>query len=91
MRPRTPKFGPLAIGPLSVPELSCPGCGLVVVIFASFLPPAGQLGPFSGSLDNGGESLELVTHTGRLMDRLNFGDSGKWPVVADGSGSERPR
>ena len=50
-------------------------------------PVGGQLGPFFGSLDNGGERLRLINHSGRLMDLLDYGDSGRWPVVADGSGA----
>ena len=50
-------------------------------------PSAGQLGPFTGSLDNGGERLELINRGERLMDELDYGDSGRWPVEADGSGA----
>jgi len=50
-------------------------------------PTAGQLGPFSGSLDNGGERLELINQGERLMDELDYNDSGRWPVEADGSGA----
>ncbi len=60
-----------------------PGTYLVV----AKSPAAGQLGPFMGSLDNGGEQLRLLNHSGRLMDSLDYEDSGRWPVVADGSGA----
>ncbi len=50
-------------------------------------PAAGQLGPLVGSLDNGGESITLFNQSGRLMDSLDYGDTGRWPVAADGSGA----
>jgi len=50
-------------------------------------PSAGQLGPFSGSIDNGGERLRLYNQSERLMDELDFGDGGRWPDAADGSGA----
>jgi hypothetical protein len=50
-------------------------------------PGAGQLGPFTGSLDNAGERLELINQGDRLMDELDYNDSGRWPVEADGAGA----
>jgi len=50
-------------------------------------PGAGQLGPFTGSLDNAGQRLELINQGDRLMDELDYNDSGRWPVEADGSGA----
>ena len=50
-------------------------------------PLAGQLGPFLGSIDNGGERLRLINQGDRLMDELDFGDNGRWPAAADGSGA----
>jgi len=50
-------------------------------------PRDGQLGPFTGSLNNAGERLELINQGDRLMDELNYNDSGRWPVEADGSGA----
>ncbi|MGI9243558.1 MAG: lamin tail domain-containing protein, partial [Verrucomicrobiales bacterium] len=50
-------------------------------------PGAGQLGPFSGSLSNSGERLQLINQSERLMDELDFGDDGRWPAAADGSGA----
>jgi Lamin Tail Domain/CotH kinase protein len=46
----------------------------------------GALGPFSGRLGNSGEELRLVTKDGRLMNSVNYGDDGDWPVGPDGSG-----
>ena len=59
--------------------------GAYLVIYRN--PVAGQLGPFSGSLDNQGERLELINQGGRLMDELDYGDSGRWPPEADGAGA----
>lgn len=60
-----------------------PGAYLVV----AKTPAARQLGPFAGSLDNGGERLRLRNHSDRLMDEFDYGDNGPWSVVADGSGA----
>ncbi len=50
-------------------------------------PGAGQLGPFSGNLSNSGERLRLINQSERLMDELDYGDDGRWPAAADGSGA----
>ena len=60
-----------------------PGSYLVV----AKTPGAGQLGPFPGNLDNGGERLRLINHSDRLMDEFEFGDDRPWPAAADGSGA----
>ena len=67
-----------------------PGLGYLVV---AAVPGqiAGALGPFTGTLDNGGETIRLVNRNGRVMDELNYGDSGDWPVGADGSGGTLAR
>ena len=44
------------------------------------------LGPFTGALNNGGESLRIEDRDGRVMDRLVYDDSGDWPIGPDGSG-----
>jgi len=44
-------------------------------------------GPFSGRLSNGGETLELINNTDRVMDSVKYGDDDDWPVSADGSGA----
>ncbi len=49
-------------------------------------PGPGQLGPFPGHLENGGERLRLINQGDRLMDELTYGDDGRWPEAADGSG-----
>ncbi len=45
------------------------------------------LGPWSGSLSNSGETIDLLSRSGRVMDRLTYSDSGKWPLAADGVGA----
>ena len=54
---------------------------------ASLSGVSGVLGPFAGNLSNGGETLDLLSRSGRLMDRLAYGDNGEWPVAADGVGA----
>ncbi|MCA9264516.1 MAG: lamin tail domain-containing protein, partial [Planctomycetales bacterium] len=46
----------------------------------------GALGPFTGSLANGGEEVLLLNNSGRILDRIDYGDNTPWPVGADGSG-----
>ena len=48
---------------------------------------SGVLGPYTGSLSNSGETIELRNRSNRLMDRLSYGDSGSWPLAADGLGA----
>lgn len=43
-------------------------------------------GPFSGKLDNDGETIRLVGNSGRLLDRVQYGDDGDWPAAPDGTG-----
>ena len=59
--------------------------GAYLVVYRN--PVAGKLGPYTGSLDNSGELLELINHTDRLMDELDYRDSGRWPIEADGAGA----
>lgn len=71
-----------------------------------FPPPEGRLfGPYSGKLDNAGDSLELVEdraaitqpgpdfgHTPEvLLDRVNYRDTAPWPAGADGTGASLQR
>ena len=44
------------------------------------------LGPFSGRLSNDGETIRLVNNSGRLLNRVEYGTDGDWPVAPDGSG-----
>lgn len=69
-----------------------PGGGyLVIAINPSALQAAtgltNVLGPFTGSLANSGEKLQLRDRNDRLMDEINYADDGKWPLAADGSGA----
>lgn len=45
------------------------------------------LGPWTGSLANGGERLELRNNNDRVMSVVDYADTGDWPVGADGSGA----
>jgi hypothetical protein len=68
-----------------------PGGGYRVVAklpgHASLTGIPGVLGPFTGNLSNSGETIDLLSPSGRLMDRLEFGDTGDWPAAADGAGA----
>ena len=44
-------------------------------------------GPFAGSLSNSGETVRLRSRSKRIMDEVDYSDSGQWPVGPDGSGS----
>lgn len=50
--------------------------------------PAGVkvFGPWSGALSNGGERVTLKDKNGVLVSSVNYGDQGKWPNAADGTG-----
>ncbi len=51
----------------------------------------GVLGPWTGSLNNSGETLRLRDLSGRLMDEVTYNDRGRWPSGADGSGATLAR
>jgi hypothetical protein len=53
---------------------------------ASLTGIPGVLGPFTGNLSNSGETIDLLSSSGRLMDRLQWSDTGDWPAAADGAG-----
>ncbi|MHA3774016.1 lamin tail domain-containing protein [Verrucomicrobiota bacterium sgz303538] len=63
-----------------------PGHGFLVVAATPGAIP-GALGPFTGALNNSGDTIQLVNKNGRVMDELSYSDSGKWPVGPDGSGA----
>ncbi|HUU84858.1 MAG TPA: lamin tail domain-containing protein, partial [Phycisphaerae bacterium] len=44
-------------------------------------------GEYVGSLNNGGETLELTDRFGQAIVRFTYDDSGAWPGRADGKGS----
>jgi hypothetical protein len=62
-----------------------PGGGRVVVAKTMGLY-ANSYGPFTGSLDNSGETLRLRDNNDRVMDEITYADSGTWPIAPDGSG-----
>lgn len=62
-----------------------PGHGYIVVAAVQG-QIAGAYGPFTGQLDNGGETIRLVNRNGRVMDELDYDDEGDWPIAPDGSG-----
>ncbi len=68
------------------PEATVMEPGAYLVVSAVAGDPAGALGPFSGRLDNAGEEIRLHERWGRMMDRVEYGDSGAWPSAADGGG-----
>ena len=43
-------------------------------------------GEFSGSLDNGGEKVELVTAWGKILSEFTYDDGRGWPLSPDGTG-----
>ncbi len=43
-------------------------------------------GPYEGSLDNGGEAVELRVEGGGRLIRFSYNDGGNWPAAADGTG-----
>ncbi|MEX0641247.1 MAG: lamin tail domain-containing protein, partial [Pirellulales bacterium] len=48
---------------------------------------SGAIGPWTGSLDNGGETIRLRNNNDRIMDEVDYGDDNRWPVGPDGSGA----
>jgi hypothetical protein len=44
------------------------------------------VGPFTGRLNNANGTVRLRNNAGRLMDELNYGTDGNWPVGPDGGG-----
>jgi hypothetical protein len=62
-----------------------PGGGHLVVARTPGLIAA-ALGPYTGALNNSGETLRLRDKNRRLMDEVSYGDAGDWPVSPDGSG-----
>ena len=67
-----------------------PGGGYLVIAATPAQIP-GSIGPFTGQLDNGGETIRLRNLNGRVMDEVSYDDDGEWPVGADGSGATLSR
>jgi hypothetical protein len=66
-------------------DLTVPGGGYLVIAGATGKIP-GASGPFTGSLNNSGDTIRLLNQNGRIMDELNYQDGGDWPVGPDGTG-----
>jgi hypothetical protein len=66
------------------------GAYLVVAAAPAMLTAAtgltNVLGPFIGRLSNAGEEIELRNNNDRVMDAVNYGVEGDWPVAPDGAG-----
>ena len=58
-----------------------------VVVSGGGEPLEGALGPFTGRLSNGGDTIRLLGINGRQMDWCRYEDGGDWPKAADGSGA----
>ena len=56
------------------------------VVFASRYPGVPVLGPYIGSLENGGETITLSHPSGATVLSVAYGDRSPWPVAADGYG-----
>ena len=76
------------------PALPIPAGGRIVLandsnpdLFRQRYPGVAVSGWFGGSLDNGGERLELKDKAGRTVTSVEYGDSHRWPQSADGRGS----
>ncbi|HWB05851.1 MAG TPA: lamin tail domain-containing protein, partial [Verrucomicrobiales bacterium] len=67
-----------------------PGHGFLLVAGQQGGVP-GALGPWTGNLNNAGESVRLKNRDGRIMAEVNFSDDGDWPVGPDGSGTTLAR
>jgi hypothetical protein len=68
-----------------------PGGGHLVVALspAALTAAAGVtnvVGPFSGRLGNAGDTVTLRNNNDRIMDRVQYGVKGDWPVAPDGAG-----
>jgi hypothetical protein len=47
---------------------------------------ANIVGPFTGRLNNAGDTLQIRNNSGRVVDEISYGVDGDWPVAPDGSG-----
>ena len=45
-----------------------------------------KVGPYSGTLSNGGETVELVDSQTQVIDSFKYADASPWPRAADGEG-----
>ena len=77
-----------------LPTALIPPGGRIVVanearpeLFQQRHPGVAVAGWFGGSLDNGGERLELKDPAGRVITSAEYDDSIRWPRAADGLGA----
>lgn len=54
--------------------------------FAARYPGVTPTAYYAGSLNNGGEAISLRDGQGQIVWRVDYGDGGAWPVLADGDG-----
>ena len=54
--------------------------------YSSTPSTARVFGPWTGQLSNGGERIALEDKNGVVRSTMSYGDSGKWPITADGAG-----
>lgn len=74
-----------------IPEDTVISAGGHLLLAAEPAKLPGSIGPWQGRLNNSGDTIRLRNLSGRLMDELSYGDSGRWPVAADGSGASLAR
>jgi hypothetical protein len=65
--------------------------GGYVIVAAMPAAVPGAIGPWDGRLANNGEEIRLLSASGRIMDTLDYGVGGRWPVGPDGSGATLAR
>ena len=67
-----------------------PGGYLVIardpVAFATKYPGVTVVGPWSGTLSNSGERIQLEDNHGNVVDEVRYFDGGRWYDYADGGG-----
>ncbi len=63
------------------------GAHMVIAASPATLGVPGALGPWTGKLDNGGETLTLRNNNDRVMDEVSYGTDGDWPSAPDGGGA----
>jgi hypothetical protein len=65
-----------------------PGKGFLVIAKNPAVSGVSEaLGPWTGSLNNAGETIRLRDNNDRIMDEVTYGDKGAWPIAPDGSGA----
>ncbi len=67
----------------------CKDCEKLRAVYAA--PPAAFAGDFRGSLEDGGELIELVDPFNAVIDAVDYDDRAPWPEDADGRGGSLER